>query len=168
VVLLLGRTWHEIGASQLLRLRGQLGGSVPRVRVEPALDLYRRLGRATARGLFASCHDLSDGGLGVALAECCFGSGLGCEVELEVPGWDLCPHALLFAESHSRFVASLRPEHLPAVREIMGEHAHVLGVVTEAPRMAVRHRGEALIDLPVPALLQAWRSGPAAVVGGAR
>jgi phosphoribosylformylglycinamidine synthase len=166
VVVLLGRTYHEIGASQLLRLRGEIGASVPRVRVQQALDLYRRLGRATARGLLASCHDLSDGGLGVALAECCFGGGLGCEVE--VSGWDLGRHASLFAESHSRFVASVRSQDLPAVREIMGEHAHVLGVVTEAPRMAVRHRGEALFDLPVSALLEAWRSGPAAVVGGAR
>ncbi|MFH1465494.1 MAG: AIR synthase-related protein [Pseudomonadota bacterium] len=166
VVVLLGRTYHELGASQLLRLRGERGASVPRVRVSRALDLYHRLGLATERGLLASCHDLSDGGLGVALAECCFGSGLGCEVSVE--GWDLGRHALLFSESHSRFVASLRAEDLPALRQVLGEHCHVLGVVTEEPRMRVRHRDTPLMDLDVSALLEAWRAGPVAVVGGVR
>ena len=163
-ICLLGRTWPELGGSQLYRLFGQLGASVPRVRKEQARDLYQRVSQATEQGLLESCHDLSDGGLGVALAESCFGAQLGCHVELR--GWGLDALTLLFSESHSRFLASVRPQRLEALQELLGEACRPLGRVTEEPRLRAALRGEPLLDLPVAALQQAWADGLRRQSGG--
>jgi phosphoribosylformylglycinamidine synthase II len=164
VICLLGRTYDELGASQYYKLHGELGANVPRVRKERAKDLYERVARAIREGLVASCHDCSDGGLAVALAECCFGSGFGCEVEISVEDWGLTPTQLLYSESHSRFVTSVPAHKLQAFLERMGDHCHVLGRATLWPHMWVCHQGEPIIDLWIGHLLEAWQGGD---LGGA-
>ncbi len=82
VVYLLGETYDELGGSEFYQLFGELGANVPQVRFEQAKALYILMGEANDQGLIQSCHDLSDGGLAVALAEATFGYGFGAEVEL--------------------------------------------------------------------------------------
>ena len=82
VVYLLGETYDELGGSEFYQLFGELGANVPQVRFEHAKALYVLIGEANAQNLIQSCHDLSDGGLAVALAEATFGYGFGAEVEL--------------------------------------------------------------------------------------
>jgi phosphoribosylformylglycinamidine synthase II len=159
VICLLGRTYDELGASQYYKLHGELGANVPRVRKERAKELYQLVSEAIQRGFIASCHDCSDGGLAVALAECCFGSGFGCEAEISVDKWGLTPTQLLYSESHSRFVASVPAHKLQAFLEHMGDHCHVLGRATLWPHMWVCHHGEPIIDLYIGHLLEAWQSG---------
>jgi phosphoribosylformylglycinamidine synthase len=98
---------------------------------------------------------VSDGGLAVALAECTFGQPCGVSVSLDACS-DLRTPALLFAESHSRFVVSIRPEDQRAFERIMGRDAQRLGVVTEPARLVIRRGPETLIDVPTQQLLEAW------------
>ena len=163
VICLLGETKDELGASQYYKLHGELGANVPRVDMQRAKELYELVSTAIQRGLVASCHDCSDGGLAVALAECCFGSGFGCEVEISVDKWGLSPTALLYSESHSRFVASVPAHKLQAFLEHMGDHCHVLGRATLWPHMWVCSQGEPIIDVWIGHLLEAWQGGS---VGG--
>ena len=104
-IVLLGRTEAEFGGSVWAHVRhGHLGGRPP----EPDLDAERRLAAllaaAAADGLLAAAHDLSDGGLAVALAEACLRGGAGCTVRL--PG---DPFTALFSESAARCVVAVRP-----------------------------------------------------------
>jgi len=163
VICLLGETKDELGGSQYYKLHGQLGANVPRVDMQRAKELYELTAQAIQKGLVASCHDLSDGGLAVALAECCFGSGFGCEVEISVEKWGLSPTALLYSESHSRFVASVPAHKLQAFLELMGDHCLVLGRATLWPHMWVCSQGEPIIDQYIGHLLEAWQGGS---VGG--
>ncbi len=163
VICLLGETKDELGASQYYKLHGHLGANVPRVDMARAQQLYELLACAIQLGLVASCHDCSDGGLAVALAECCFGSGFGCEVEISVDPWGLSPTALLYAESHSRFVVSVPAYKLQPFLEHMGDRCHVLGRACTKPRMWVCHHGEPIIILENDRLLEAWQGGS---VGG--
>ena len=163
VICLLGRTHDELGASQYYKLHGHLGANVPRVDMAHAKELYGLVAAAIQQGLVASCHDCSDGGLAVALAECCFGSGLGCEVEISVDPWELSPTALLYAESHSRFLVSVPAYKLQRFLEHMGGHCHVLGRACTEPRMWVCSQGEPIINLQLQQLLEAWQGGS---VGG--
>ncbi len=164
VVYLVGRTYDELGGSELLRLHGALGTQVPRVRKEDAKRVYHAMMAAHAEGLLASSHDCSDGGLGVALAECAIGSGLGATVALPA---GLPPASALFSESHSRFVVTVRPEHAAAFEEILRDDATRLGLVTSDGRVTVR-QGEAraseatavlLFDVGVDALTAAFTEG---------
>jgi phosphoribosylformylglycinamidine synthase len=158
LVYLVGHTYDELGASEFYKLLGELGANVPRVRKEDALRIYRKMMAASEKELLASSHDLSDGGLAVALAESAFGGNLGLEAELPDNGLSL--NALLFAESHSRFVVSVAPENRQAFETIFGDDAHLLGEVRElGGKFIVRFKGETVIALAVNDLLARWRSG---------
>ena len=86
LVYVLGETRDETGGSEYFAMQGCVGNRVPRVDSQRALALYRGLNAAMRKGLVRSCHDCSDGGLGVALAETAFAGELGMSVDLrQVP-----------------------------------------------------------------------------------
>ena len=122
---------------------------------------YRALSRAMAQGLVASCHDCSDGGLGVALAETAFAGGLGLAVDLaEVPNEGVGrDDVLLFSESTSRFVVTVRPEHEKGFQEIMTNTGTArVGVVTEAPVLtALGLTGQTVLKEALATLKAAWQ-----------
>ncbi|RSK50963.1 phosphoribosylformylglycinamidine synthase subunit PurL [Hymenobacter rigui] len=157
VVYLLGETYDELGGSEFYHLFGELGANVPQVRFEQAKALYILMGEANDQGLIQSCHDLSDGGLAVALAEATFGHGFGAEVELPK---GLPVHVQLFSESHSRFVATVAPEDVVAFEQHFGGRATRLGWVTQNGQLTVRQAGKTVISASTAALRHEWTNGP--------
>jgi phosphoribosylformylglycinamidine synthase subunit PurL len=104
-IVLLGETKDEFGGSLWAWLRhGHLGGRPPAVDLEAERKLADVVVRAAARGLLVAAHDLSDGGLAVALAESCLAGGIGCEITLPAD-----PATFLFSESAARAVVAVRP-----------------------------------------------------------
>ena len=155
----LGETYAELGASELLEALGlKAGGEIPRVRPEAAKALYLQVMQAHAQGLLASCHDLSDGGLGVALAESAFGGGLGATIQLDGIKPNLDALHLLFAESHSRFLVSVAPAHQAAFEALFGASAKYLGEVSQKPELQLSHQGQTLGSWTLAQLHQAWSS----------
>ncbi len=126
----------------------------------PALDMdYEKRVQAAMRavaeaGLADSAHDLSDGGLAVALAESSFGpAGVGAEIELES---HLRPELLLFHEGPSRILISTSdPDAVAALAREHGVEATRLGA-TIAGRVVVRAKGTVLVDREVAALKETW------------
>jgi phosphoribosylformylglycinamidine synthase len=125
------------------------------------LDLEKRVQDACLaladEKLLRSAHDCSDGGLAVAIAECCFSSlgraALGAEIEIQADG--LSTEALLFGESPSRIVISFAPEHLERVKEIAGDCPFkVIGTVGGSHLKI--NAGE--ISAPVAELESAWKN----------
>ena len=117
-IVLLGRTGAEFGGSAWAQVRhGHLGGHPP----APDLDAERRLAAllvaAAAAGVLSAAHDLSDGGLAVALAESCLRGGVGCTVRL--PG---DPFTALFSESAGRCVVVVRAGAEAAFGELRDAH----------------------------------------------
>ena len=117
-LVLLGRTEAEFGGSAWAYVvHGHLGGRPP----APDLDAERRLAAllaaAAAAGLLSAAHDLSDGGLAVALAESCLRGGVGCAVRL--PG---DPFTALFSESAGRAVVAVRPGAEAAFGQLRDAH----------------------------------------------
>jgi len=153
----LGTTYDELGASEFYRLFRVLGANVPRVRKEDARELYLRVADANELGLLESSHDLSDGGLAVALAESAFGAGLGADVELI--GQDPGLNALLFSESHSRFVVTIRPENRGRFDALMQGCCEFLGEVSSTDRLVINHAGRTVIDLELQKIVDAWSNG---------
>ncbi len=154
----LGETYNELGASEFYAQYGQLGANVPKVRKEAAKALYLQVMEANRQGLIESSHDLSDGGLAVSLAESAFGGALGAEINLGSLPQDLSNEALLFAESHSRFVVTVRPENKAAFETIMGNRAFFLGK-TGGNQLNISRNGQQLIQNKVDALQKAWSGG---------
>lgn len=105
-VYIVGKTLRELGGSEYYRMMGLIGNSLPHVYPQSSVRLMNLITKAIDLGLVRSCHDLSEGGLGVAAAEMSFSGGIGLEIHL-----DMVPHSnvgrddlLLFSESNSRFL----------------------------------------------------------------
>ena len=167
VVLLLGETRDELGGSEYLQVvYGLETGRCPR------LDLDRERGvqtvclEATRAGLVRSAHDCADGGLAVALAECCMtGPGAPLGARLTIPG-DLRPDTLLFGESASRIILSVRPTDVAGVEQIargQGVPCRRLGEVG-GDALALDGTGFA-ISLPVQTIRETWSTGLSRVLG---
>ncbi|MCU0660706.1 MAG: AIR synthase-related protein [Myxococcota bacterium] len=160
-VYVVGVTYPDLGGSEYYAHLGLSGGAVPKLR-EPAAtkQTYRLLHRAMKARLVSSCHDLSDGGLGVALAECAFAGGLGLVVDLrEVPSsTELRDDALLFSETPGRFVVTVPQSAARAFEIVLGEMARQVGFVSEDKRLVLSGQsGEAVVDADIFELEAAWK-----------
>ena len=161
LVYVLGDTYNELGGSEWFAMHGIVGNDVPKVDAQKAKKLYRALSRAIDRGLVASCHDCSDGGLGVALAETSFAGGLGMDIALTlVPREGLSrDDSLLFSESQSRFVVTVSPEAREGFEKVMEGHIFAcIGKVISGGifRVAGIH-GETIIEEAIGSLKEAWQ-----------
>ncbi|MBX7113036.1 MAG: phosphoribosylformylglycinamidine synthase subunit PurL [Myxococcaceae bacterium] len=164
-VALLGTTVGALGGSEWLHtVFGKTAGLPPRLDVEAELKLHRALRGLVRQGLLKSAHDCSEGGLGVALAECCIANPKaqhGAQLTLEKHA--LSGHAALFAEDPSRAVISYAPSDaakIAAACQAEGVPLHVLGKVG-ADTLEVK----GLLHVPVAAMSHAWKTGLSDVLG---
>ena len=162
LVYLVGKTYNELGGSEYFMNNGLTGNNVPVVRLQQARELMNRLSQATEKGLVKACHDLSEGGLGVAIAEMAFAGQLGAVVRLsEVPlGQPIDRDDLiLFSESNSRFLAEVAPENKDWFEEIMASTSFALiGRVTDSERLEIYGLdAKKVIDKPIDKLKEAWQ-----------
>jgi phosphoribosylformylglycinamidine synthase len=137
-LLLLGTTADELGGSVWAEaVHGHLGGVPPRVDLAAEAALGAVLADAAEYGVVAAAHDLSDGGLVVALAESAMRGGAGCTVRVDDPFTEL------FSESAARAVVAVRPDAEAAFTELCARHgvpAAEIGAVGGAA-LSVRHPG---------------------------
>jgi len=124
--------------------------------------MYRKLHWAINQGILASCHDLSDGGLGVALAESAFSGGLGATISLAALPQDpplLQDDIALFSESPGRFLVSVHEKDAPAFETALSGFPYArVGQVDETPRLRVNGLQEKLvIDADIWELKKAWQ-----------
>ncbi|MDP2853766.1 MAG: AIR synthase-related protein [Smithellaceae bacterium] len=121
LVYIIGETLDELGGSEWFAEHKAIGNKVPQVDVKKAIKKYRALHKAIQSGLIASCHDCSDGGLGIALIETAFAGGLGMNIDLkDVPyrGKKRNDY-VLFSETASRFVVTIHPKDQGRFEKIM-------------------------------------------------
>ncbi len=152
VLVVVGRTETEFGGSHFALITGA-GDAGP----VPAPDTnsparYRALHTLLRTGRVRACHDLSEGGLAVAVAEMCIGGLLGANI-------DTLPHAdittALFSESTGRFVCEIAPQDVTWFFDGLGEPVTVLGTVTGEPLLRL-----AGFDIPLDELRSAFQGGP--------
>ena len=157
VVFLVGETKAELGGSEFQAvIHGVTEGRPPACDLETEKRVQRAVLDAIRSGLVASAHDLSDGGLAVALAEACFGRGLGADIDYAI---GLRPDIALFSESQSRILLSAAPDKADALAERLaayGVPVQRLGTVG-GTRLRVAVNGRAAIDAEVDELRQIWR-----------
>jgi phosphoribosylformylglycinamidine synthase len=155
-VVLLGRTTAEFGGSAWAQVtHGHCGGRPPGVDLAAERALAAVLTSAAADGLLEAAHDLSEGGLAIALAECCLDQGVGCQVAL--PG-DLFTQ--LFSESAARAVVAVRPGSERAFAALAAQHGvpvAELGVAGGDSLVVQGSAGLGRFDIPVDELAAAHR-----------
>jgi len=158
LVYILGFTKDELGGSEYYAMHGYIGNNVPKVNAKEAKERYLKLRDAIQEGVVASCHDCSDGGLAVALAESAFSGGLGMEIYAErIPSEEMPIDHLLFSETQSRFIVTVHPEKKERFEEIMkGTCFAEIGVV-KGDALVIRDGERAVVSCPIEELEEAWK-----------
>ncbi len=157
-----GETRNELGGSHYYKIHGQLGANVPKVDFETAPKIAARVAEAIAKGLMVSCHDCSEGGLAVALAEMAFAGRLGIEADLRGLAKSAdCSRTdtKLFSESNSRYIIEVEPESYDAfVKMMLNLPFGQIGKVTEEKTLIIKtENGKKVIEADIDSLKQAWQ-----------
>lgn len=113
---IIGNISGELGGSEYLKvIHNKVAGPVPGIDITSVKIITRLLVELISNGLIDTAHDISDGGLAVALAECCFGNSIGAEIRFDS---NLRPDALLFSESRPVVIISFRENSRNAIAGI--------------------------------------------------
>jgi phosphoribosylformylglycinamidine synthase II len=159
---IVGLTYNELGGSHYYAIHGAIGNRVPQLNPRRGKKLMDALSMAMGKGLVKACHDLSEGGIGVAAAEVGFAGGLGLKLQLaKVPLGEPINRNdnILFSESNTRFLVEVAPEDAKRFEQAMGEAVcAVIGEFNESDKFEVYGiRGEKLVSAPLAELKEAWQ-----------
>lgn len=157
VIILVGETKAELGGSELqYAVLGKTEGRPPQIDLAVEKKMLGGVLKAIQSGLVASAHDLSEGGLAVALAESCISGGIGAAVEVKS---ELRADVALFSESQSRILLSAKPDQAAALQALLAEQgvAHAVIGTVGGSSLTVSVGGKTGISAPVGELEKAWK-----------
>lgn len=151
VIYLLGETKPEFGGSELQKLvEGDISGKSPSLDLEVEKKLQKQLLQAIQSGLVASAHDVAEGGLSVALAECMTDGEVGATVTLTGEAT-----AALFAESQSRFVVTVPQEKAEQFEQLTD--ATRIGEVTDSRTLKIEGDDRLILEVTQDEIVTAWK-----------
>jgi phosphoribosylformylglycinamidine synthase len=160
LIYVLGLTRPEMGGSEITDQLGFSDARVPQVDLLSAKKRYETVFAASQAGLITACHDCSDGGLGVALAEMCVGGRLGADVALDkVPACgELNLTGLFYAESASRLVVSVAPADRERFEALFaGQACACIGSVSESTALSATLAGRKVLASGVEDMARAFK-----------
>jgi phosphoribosylformylglycinamidine synthase len=173
LIILLGEYGEGLGGSEYLKLIHSLKvGDSPSINLEKEKRVQRTCLEAIRAGLLNSAHDCSEGGLAVALAECCFshcGHKVGAAIQLSTskpspanfPSPPIRSDTLLFGESQSRIVISCSGEDFNELENIIRKNKVAflkLGEIRKN-RLIIKRDEDTLIDIGIDELEEEWEEG---------
>jgi len=163
-IYVVGRTFNEMGGSHYWKTLGFVGNSVPHVDGKAGKKLMDRLSVAISKGLALSCHDCSEGGLGVSLAEMAFSGELGMDLSLEnVPLDKKIKHndVILFSESNTRFILEVARNKKKAFEKLMENEPYgFLGTTNTKKTFEIKGaNGKRIVKTDIAKLKKSWQ-GP--------
>jgi phosphoribosylformylglycinamidine synthase len=163
----LGETKKELGGSILEKILEKPMGPSPLPVPENSLPLYRNLASCIATGMIKSCHDCSDGGLGVTIAESILGGRYGADIHAEkFPGFhvnELNIPELLFSETQSRFIISIDPSDKHRFEQLINQghlekNCQLVGEVTTKEDFRVFNNGKTVLSVSIKDIENTWFS----------
>jgi len=151
LIYIIGDTFAEFGGSELQIMQtGKIEGRPPSINLDTEKANQQAVLKAIKAGLVKSAHDISEGGIAVAVAESLFsGGGHGAELDILLDN-----ATLLFAESQSRFIVSVAPKNQAAFKQMV--NATLVGTVSSCGHLTISCKGEKVIDAHVAELQKTW------------
>jgi phosphoribosylformylglycinamidine synthase len=158
-VYVLGLTKNELGGSEYADALG-VCGSVPQVDAVSARIRYERMHEAITTGLVSAAHDVSDGGLAVAVAEMALAGRIGADIDVDkIPALDCpLPEQRLYSESASRFVVTVPDDRRGAFETLFADDfMAAIGRTTSDEKLTLCAGSTTLVSSPVEELAVAWK-----------
>jgi phosphoribosylformylglycinamidine synthase subunit PurL len=157
-VLLVGETRHELGATEYLKvIHGQVAGRPPQVDMARELAVRDFVLSAAGGGLLRSAHDVAEGGMLVALAECCLLGGIGVRCAGLAADGDLDLANSFFGESQGRYVISAGSRAMPELQTLARRHRVELLLLGLTGGDSLEFEGQLKVGLAE--LREVWESG---------
>jgi phosphoribosylformylglycinamidine synthase subunit PurL len=152
LIYIVGETKDEFGGSELQKiLNGKIFGKAPELNIEVEKERQDQILKAIQAGVVESAHDLSEGGLSVALSECLFGAkNLGATVKISGN-----PISALFSETQSRFLVSVKKENQSEFEKLV--EAELIGEVTSSENLQILAEEAPVLEASVVELKEAWK-----------
>jgi len=173
------RWLREFSSSEYAKIvSGIVAGMPPHCDLHAEKRLADALVALVGEGAIASAHDISDGGLAVAVAECCFAASVSADIAVPAVGAGLqaAPaEYALFGEGGARAIVSCAPSRLARVTEIARQYqvaAREVGRVTarrpgkSSPEFCIRYNGQVVICAPIESLRETWTTALERAVKG--
>jgi phosphoribosylformylglycinamidine synthase len=156
---LVGETFDELGGSHFSLVNKLHGGTAPKVDPARAKATFAAMHRAIDAGFVSACHDLSEGGLAVAVAEMAFAGGLGAEVDassISLASTNVA--SALFSESNTRFLCEVKAERADEfLAGMSGVACSRIGAVASHDRVRFSQGGGFIVDSSIAELKDAWQ-----------
>lgn len=164
-IILLGKNTDEIGGSEYLsRIHGLEKGEVPFINFALETKLQNLVLESIEKGLVKSAHDISEGGLGIALAKSAINGRLGARININS---SMRKDLLLFSEGQSRFILTIRDEDMDEfIKEIdkLELPYEILGKVT-GDRLEISVNNDLVVDLTIDEMEEVWRGAIKWIMG---
>lgn len=145
---------NSLAGSEYLELAHDLVAGRPNINLDLEITVQRTCRRSIRDGILKSAHDCADGGLAIALAECCISGQKGFQSNISITGrWD----ATLFGEYQSRIVVSLEPENQSRLEQICYEESVPWCILGHVYGDSLNLKGQC--DLKLSEITNAWEIG---------
>jgi phosphoribosylformylglycinamidine synthase len=155
---IVGDTKRELGGSMFYKLKNLNGGIIPDVNLEKSKQIFNKMVEVIDSGLICSCHDCSEGGLAVTLAEMCFGGNIGAEIDLTNIKTNLTKdYQFLFSESNSRFIVEVN-DTSAFENKMNGVPIHKIGVIKGTRLIIYGLSGKKIVDESISELKKIWQN----------
>jgi phosphoribosylformylglycinamidine synthase II len=158
---LIGSTRAELGGSEYFKLLGVKNGIVPGVDLKQAPLIMKCLHAAITKGLIRSCHDLSEGGLGLAISEMALSGNTGAFIDLEkmdYRGKKRRFDYLLFSESNTRFLVEVEEKNIDRLEKLFKDlPVSRIGHTTGENKLEICHGDKKILELPLKVLRSMWQ-----------
>jgi phosphoribosylformylglycinamidine synthase len=160
-VYLVGKnTEKEMGGSEYYTVMKLDGGNVPKVDIKVLKNCLKSVLSAIEKDFVASCHDVSEGGIGVCISEMCIGGDLGASIDLTMTGKGLRSDFKLFSESNTRWILEVKKEDQEDFEKLLKKNNTPfvkIGQITD-DNLVIKDEGKSLVDLKVNVLRDLWKN----------
>ncbi len=160
IIYIVGLTRDELAGSEFLNLMNIKGSNLPGVNSSLNLKIYKKIYKLISEGLITACHDISDGGLAVALAEMAFSGGFGAQIRLDDIPYEGVENYYyrLFSESAGRFIITA-PEvnHRYIMNLFKNLPISPIGTVTNGAILKINYKNRTIIKEDIYVLKEFWQ-----------
>ena len=163
LIYLIGNTYPEFGGSQLFKILNINSGRIPRVYPRKGKKIMEKISKAVRKGLIVSMHDLSEGGLAVALSEMAFSGKIGADISIKnITELHKFKDSRLsiFSESNTRFLLEIQKEDREQFESLFKNLPFTFLGKVGGDKVKIKDAsGKYFIDLPIKELKEKWNKG---------